>query len=123
VEPRVHGDHGHDEVALPGPPGGTDGPAVSGNETVAHKGQLVGDKVIWQVVTVNWEANVVDNAASLAVASATTDEPVRVIEDSRCAGAHVAASTSGATVMCAPTATGASSRPVAAPPTLSARVC
>jgi hypothetical protein len=52
------------------------------------QGQLVGDKGIWQVVTVHWEANVVDNAATLAVASATTDEPVRVIEDSRCADAN-----------------------------------
>jgi hypothetical protein len=76
------------EIALPGPPGGTGGPTLSGNETFAHKGQLVGDNVIWQVVTVNWESNVIDHAATLAVASATTDEPVRVIEDSRCAGAN-----------------------------------
>jgi hypothetical protein len=76
------------DVALPGPPGGTGGPTLSGNETFAHKGQLVGDKVIWQVVTVNWEINSIHHAATLAVASATTDEPVRVIEDSRCAGAN-----------------------------------
>jgi hypothetical protein len=73
------------DIALPGPPGGTGGPTLSGNETFAHKGQLVGDKVIWQVVTVNWESNVIHHATTLAVVSATTDEPVRVIEDSRCA--------------------------------------
>jgi hypothetical protein len=75
-------------VTLPGTPGGTGGPALSGYETFAHKGQLVGDHVIWQIVSANFEAYDIEHAATLAIASATTDEPVRVIEDRRCAGAN-----------------------------------
>lgn len=75
-------------IELPGTPGGTGGPALSGDETFAHKGQLVGDRVIWQVVTANFDAYSIHHATTLAVASATTEEPVQVIEDARCAGAN-----------------------------------
>ena len=76
-------------VSLPGPPGGTGGPSQSGYETFAHKGQLVGDRVIWQVISADFEnERTIEHAATLAVASATTDEPVRVIQDTRCAGAN-----------------------------------
>ena len=75
-------------ITLPGPPGGTGGPTLSGFETFAHKGQVVGDNVIWQIVSVNWETQEIEHGATLAVVSATTDEPVRLIEDSRCAGAN-----------------------------------
>jgi hypothetical protein len=75
-------------IVLPGPPGGTGGPSLSGAETFAHKGQVVGENVIWQVVTSNFDTNVIQHGATLAIASAATDDPVRVIEDTRCAGAN-----------------------------------
>lgn len=76
-------------VSLPGTPGGTGGPSQAGYETFAHKGQLVGDRVIWQVISADFESErTIQHAATLAIASATTDEPVRLIEDTRCAGAN-----------------------------------
>jgi hypothetical protein len=59
----------------------------AGFETFAHKGRVVGDSVVWQVVSANWATNTIHHAATLAVASATADDPVQIVEDTRCAGA------------------------------------
>jgi hypothetical protein len=49
---------------------------------------VVGDKVIWEIVSTNSEAEQIHHSVMLAVASAETDEPVRYATDERCAGAN-----------------------------------
>jgi hypothetical protein len=57
-----------------------------GYETFALSPQLVGDSVIWQINANDYGTTAIYPAAVLAIASATTDAPVRFIEDARCAG-------------------------------------
>jgi hypothetical protein len=54
----------------------------------AHHPAVVGDKVIWQIIATNDETEELHHSAMLAVASTTTDEPVRYVTDDRCAGAN-----------------------------------
>ncbi|HTV19756.1 MAG TPA: hypothetical protein VMG12_13820, partial [Polyangiaceae bacterium] len=57
----------------------------AGMETFAYDGHLVGDQVIWNVFSGNFEAPSVYPAVTLAIADATRDDaPVRFIEDARC---------------------------------------
>jgi len=67
---------------------GTGGPTLSGFETFAHKGQQVGDSVIWQLVGTNWDTNEIHRVTTLLIVSATADGPARLVEDPRCAGAN-----------------------------------
>jgi hypothetical protein len=54
----------------------------------AHHPAVVGDKVIWEIVSTNADTEEIHHAAMLAIASAETDEPVRYATDERCAGAN-----------------------------------
>lgn len=58
----------------------------SGFAPFAHKGQVVGDSVVWQIIAANFEALTIHPGVVLAIASANTDEPVRFVEDDRCIG-------------------------------------
>jgi hypothetical protein len=55
-------------------------------DTFAHNGKVVGDSVIWQIGSNDWDTPAVYPAATLAIVSATRDEPWRLVEDTRCAG-------------------------------------
>jgi hypothetical protein len=50
------------------------------------RGDVVGDRVIWEIVSSDDESNVAYPATTLAIASATDEEPVHFIEDDRCTG-------------------------------------
>ncbi|HEU5076596.1 MAG TPA: hypothetical protein VFU02_20545, partial [Polyangiaceae bacterium] len=67
--------------------GGTGGPSLTGFETFAHKGMLVGDHVVWQLVSANWDKNEIHHATTLLMVN-VNDDTVRVVEDERCAGAN-----------------------------------
>jgi hypothetical protein len=58
-----------------------------GFEPFAHKPQLVGDLVVWQLVVGNFATSQVYPGVVLAVANANDEEPVRFVEDERCIGA------------------------------------
>jgi hypothetical protein len=62
--------------------------APEGFSSFAHHPAVVGDRVIWEIVSTNLEAEEIHHAVTLAVASAETDEPVRYVTDERCAGAN-----------------------------------
>lgn len=62
------------------------GPA--GFEAFAHRPQLVGDNVIWQIVSTNEDTQQLLPVTTLAIASATRNDPVRYVQDERCAGAN-----------------------------------
>jgi hypothetical protein len=49
---------------------------------------VVGDRVIWQIVTTNYDAQHIEHSVTLAVAAANEDAPVEYIVDERCAGAN-----------------------------------
>jgi hypothetical protein len=66
------------ELDLPGRP--------ADMETWAYDGRLVGDKVVWNVFSGNFDAIRQYPAVTLALADADTDEPVRFLEDERCLG-------------------------------------
>lgn len=53
-------------------------------ETFAYDGNLVGDRVVWNVFSGSFESLTTYPAVALVVADADSDEPVRVIEDERC---------------------------------------
>jgi hypothetical protein len=59
-----------------------------GFASFAHHPAVVGDKVIWEIVSNNYEAKEIHHSVMLAVASTETDEPVRYVTDERCAGAN-----------------------------------
>jgi hypothetical protein len=50
------------------------------------RGDVVGDRVIWEIVSTDDESGVAYPATTLAIASASGDEPVFFIEDDRCTG-------------------------------------
>lgn len=50
------------------------------------RGDVVGDRVIWEIVSSDDESNVAYPATTLAIASASDEEPVTFIEDERCTG-------------------------------------
>jgi hypothetical protein len=54
----------------------------------AHHPAVVGDKVIWQIVSTNTDTEEIHHVTMLAIASAETDEPVSYATDERCAGAN-----------------------------------
>jgi hypothetical protein len=57
----------------------------AGMETFAYDGYLVGDAVVWNVFSGNWDTITPYPAVTLAIADARSDEePVRIIEDDRC---------------------------------------
>jgi hypothetical protein len=58
----------------------------SGFVPFAHKGQVVGDSVVWQIIAANFDDLTIHPGVVLAIASASTDEPVRFVEDDRCIG-------------------------------------
>jgi hypothetical protein len=62
--------------------------APDGFVSFAHHPTVVGDKVIWEIVSTNDETEEIHHSVMLAVASAVTDEPVRYVTDERCAGAN-----------------------------------
>lgn len=69
-----------------------DRPAGMSSFAYWGRGDVVGDHVIWEIVSTDEENNTAYPATTLLIASATSDEPVRFIEDSRCVGgggAHV----------------------------------
>jgi hypothetical protein len=53
-------------------------------ETWAYDGHLVGDQVIWNVFSGNFETLEVYPAVTLAIADAKSDAPLRFVEDERC---------------------------------------
>lgn len=59
-----------------------------GFEAFAHKPTVAADQVIWQIVANDAAREEIQHTVMLAVASATTDEPVRYVTDERCAGAN-----------------------------------
>jgi hypothetical protein len=61
---------------LPTPP--------DGFETYAYDGLVVGDKVVWNVLTANWETYEMDPGVLLAMTDATEDAPLRFVRDDRC---------------------------------------
>ena len=60
----------------------------AGMESFAYysPGVIVGDKVIWEIVSVDSTNNIAYPATTLAIASTANEEPVRFVEDSRCVG-------------------------------------
>jgi hypothetical protein len=59
-----------------------------GFSSFAHSPTVIGDRVVWQIVSTNDDAREIHHAVTLAVADANTDAPVRYISDERCAGAN-----------------------------------
>ena len=55
-------------------------------ETWAYDGRLVGDQLIWNVFSGDFEAPTQYPAVTLAITDANSDAPVRFIEDDRCLG-------------------------------------
>jgi hypothetical protein len=55
-----------------------------GMDTWAYDGRVVGDKVIWNVFSGNFETSVPHPAVMLAIAPAHSDAPPTFVEDSRC---------------------------------------
>ncbi len=56
-----------------------------GMETFAYDGYLVGNQVIWNVFSGNWDTITAYTSVTLVIADAQSDdEPVRIIEDDRC---------------------------------------
>ncbi|HKO91431.1 MAG TPA: hypothetical protein VJU61_09785 [Polyangiaceae bacterium] len=56
-----------------------------GMETFAYDGYVVGDKVVWNVFSGNWDTVTPYPAVTLVIADAESEDvPVRVIEDDRC---------------------------------------
>jgi hypothetical protein len=53
-------------------------------ETFVYDGHLAGDKVIWNIFSGNFDSISAYPAVTLAIADATSDAPVRIVEDSRC---------------------------------------
>jgi hypothetical protein len=49
---------------------------------------IVGDRVVWQIVTANYDEQQIEHSVMLAVATADSDTPVEYIVDERCAGAN-----------------------------------
>ena len=65
------------------------GQPLEGFETFTHKAMLVGDRVVWQLVSSNWDTNQIRHATTLLVADASDEaENARIVEDERCAGAN-----------------------------------
>jgi hypothetical protein len=56
----------------------------AGMETFAYDGAKVGDKVVWNVFSGNWDSITPYQSVTLAVADANSDAPVRFVEDDRC---------------------------------------
>lgn len=56
----------------------------SGMETWANDGYLVGDKVIWNVFSGNFDTVEAYPAVTLVIADANADTPPQFVEDSRC---------------------------------------
>lgn len=50
------------------------------------RADIVGDRVIWEIVSSDDEAGVAYPGTTLAIASTTSDDPVIIIEDDRCTG-------------------------------------
>jgi hypothetical protein len=63
------------------PPGTADG-----FETYAYDGVVVNGKVIWSVLTANWETYEMTPGVLLAMTDATQDAPVTYVSDERCLG-------------------------------------
>jgi len=63
-----------------------DRPATMVSFPYYSPGVVVGDRVIWDIVTVDETNNVPFRNTTLAIASTLSDEPVRFIEDGRCVG-------------------------------------
>jgi len=59
-----------------------------GFSSFAHSPTVIGDRVVWQIVSTNDDTLEIQHSVTLAVADADTDEPVRYISDERCAGAN-----------------------------------
>ena len=49
---------------------------------------VVGDRVVWQIVTTNYDGQQIEHSVTLAVAAANADTPVEYVVDERCAGAN-----------------------------------
>lgn len=65
---------------------------AEGLNTFAGQGYVAGGAVIWPLMSTNWDGEGYHPAAAVAIASATTESPVRIVEDARCVGsdgAHV----------------------------------
>jgi hypothetical protein len=57
----------------------------AGMETFAYDGHRVGDHVFWNVFSGNWDSITPYPSVTLVIAGAAADdEPVRIVEDSRC---------------------------------------
>jgi len=56
--------------------------------TGVHYPIVRGDQVIWRLVSANWTTLELFPATTLAVASATGDTPVQIVEDGRCAAGY-----------------------------------
>lgn len=57
-----------------------------GLDTLATDGYVAGDQVIWPLRSTNWDGVDYFAGAAVAIASASSDDPVRIVEDTRCVG-------------------------------------
>lgn len=61
-------------------------PATMESFAYYSPGQIMGDKVIWEVVSADSNDNIAHPSTLLAIANTDNEEPVRFIEDTRCVG-------------------------------------
>jgi hypothetical protein len=54
------------------------------SDNFAHSGRVVGGSVIWQLNSLDTDEQVTHRATTLAIMSATSDEPWQIVEDTRC---------------------------------------
>ncbi len=57
-----------------------------GLSTFATQGYVAGDQVIWPISSTNYDGVGYFAGATVAIANANSDEPVRIVEDTRCVG-------------------------------------
>lgn len=59
---------------------------AEGLGTFAAGGHVAGDSVIWPLVSTNWDGELHFQGAAVAIADATSNAPVQIVEDERCVG-------------------------------------
>lgn len=57
---------------------------ADGMFTYAYDGHVVGDNVIWNLISDNWDAGTIHPAVTLAILDSAAKDPLRFIEDDRC---------------------------------------
>lgn len=57
-----------------------------GLDTLATDGFVAGDQVIWPLRSTNWDGVDYFDGAAVAIANANNEDPVQIVEDTRCVG-------------------------------------